>query len=260
MDTGSAARLYSVQPNPNAQTRNPPTTTSPTSTHGNNKKRRTASTSTPAAASSGSRGVANLTPDQLAKKRANDREAQRAIRERTKTQIDGLERRIQDLTSQQPYQELQHAIRQKEQVEAENEEIKKRLSNVIGILQPLIAVQPSVGGSISIGALLSWAPLRALLTSTKIQVFTHVRKLSDQHQSSPRASTLDRIHLAIMTLEVPRPRHQHTRQPHYHPKGKLLPPSLYRHTHRSPAHSLQSMFSKDNLVMPHVSLGHQTRS
>lgn len=156
MDTGSAARLYSVQPNPNAQTLNPPTTTSPTNTLGNNKKRRTAtaSTSTPAVASSGSRGVANLTPDQLAKKRANDREAQRAIRERTKTQIDGLERRIQNLTSQQPYQELQHAIRQKEQVEAENEEIKKRLSNVIGILQPLIAVQPSAGGSISIGALL----------------------------------------------------------------------------------------------------------
>ena len=35
--------------------------------------------------SSSSRGVANLTPEQLAKKRANDREAQRAIRERTKS-------------------------------------------------------------------------------------------------------------------------------------------------------------------------------
>jgi hypothetical protein len=50
------------------------------------KKRRTAGSS--------SRGVANLTPDQLAKKRANDREAQRAIRERTKNQIENLERRI----------------------------------------------------------------------------------------------------------------------------------------------------------------------
>ena len=48
----------------------------------------------------------NLTPDQLAKKRANDREAQRAIRERTKGQIEGLERKIQELTSQQPYQEV----------------------------------------------------------------------------------------------------------------------------------------------------------
>lgn len=111
------------------------------------KKRRTASTST-SASTSGSRGVANLTPDQLAKKRANDREAQRAIRERTKGQIEGLERRIQELTSQQPYVELQHAVRQKELVEAENEEIKKRLDSVLGILQPLVGGQPVLGNSL----------------------------------------------------------------------------------------------------------------
>ena len=91
------------------------------------------------ASTAGSRGVANLTPDQLAKKRANDREAQRAIRERTKGQIETLERRIQELTSQQPYQDLQHVIRQKEIVEAENEDIKKRLNSVLTIIQPLLA-------------------------------------------------------------------------------------------------------------------------
>ncbi len=90
----------------------------------------------------GSRGVAHLTPDQLAKKRANDREAQRAIRERTKGQIETLERRIQELTSQQPYQDLQHVVRQKEMVEAENEDIKQRLRSVLNILQPLI--EPNV--------------------------------------------------------------------------------------------------------------------
>ncbi|CRK12781.1 hypothetical protein BN1723_017307, partial [Verticillium longisporum] len=75
----------------------------------------------------GSRGVANLTPAQLAKKRANDREAQRAIRERTKNQIENLEKKIQELTSQQPYQDLQAAVRAKEAVEAENADIKRRL-------------------------------------------------------------------------------------------------------------------------------------
>lgn len=95
-----------------------------------NKKRRTAGNS--------SRGVANLTPDQLAKKRANDREAQRAIRERTKNQIESLEQKIRELTSQQPYQELQHVIRQKEQVEAENVDIKKRLSSVLLLIQPIL--------------------------------------------------------------------------------------------------------------------------
>ncbi len=95
------------------------------------KKRRTAG--------AGSRGVANLTPDQLAKKRANDREAQRAIRERTKNQIESLELKIRDLTSQQPYQELQHVLRQKELVEAENTDIKKRLTSVLALIQPILS-------------------------------------------------------------------------------------------------------------------------
>lgn len=96
-----------------------------------NKKRRITN-------SASSRGVANLTPDQLAKKRANDREAQRAIRERTKNQIEGLERKIRELTSQQPYQELQHVMRQKEMVEAENADIKKRLASVLALIQPIL--------------------------------------------------------------------------------------------------------------------------
>ena len=121
----------------------------------------------------GSRGVANLTPEQLAKKRANgecllpsdhrawwrwilgavaslcrrrrgsltkspDREAQRAIRHRTKNQIETLERRIEELTSLKPYQELQAVVRAKEAVEHENAEIKRQLAAVIGILKPII--------------------------------------------------------------------------------------------------------------------------
>lgn len=85
----------------------------------------------------GSRGVANLNPEQLAKKRANDREAQRAIRERTKGQIEQLEKRIEELTAQKPYQELQDVVRQKGVVEAENEDIRRRLANVMSILQPI---------------------------------------------------------------------------------------------------------------------------
>ncbi|KAI1083833.1 hypothetical protein F5B20DRAFT_525565 [Whalleya microplaca] len=89
----------------------------------------------------GSRGVANLTAEQLAKKRANDREAQRAIRERTKHQIENLEKRIRELTSQQPYQELQAVIRAKEAVEAENAEIKRRLASIMSLIQPVLSNQ-----------------------------------------------------------------------------------------------------------------------
>ena len=91
------------------------------------------------------RGVASLTPDQLAKKRANDREAQRAIRERTKAQIEGLEKRIQELTSQQPYQELQAIIRQKDAIQAENDEIRRRLESVLAVIQPIVTAHGLAG-------------------------------------------------------------------------------------------------------------------
>ncbi|KAI0974844.1 hypothetical protein F4678DRAFT_352789 [Xylaria arbuscula] len=87
----------------------------------------------------GSRGVANLTPEQLAKKRANDREAQRAIRERTKNQIEGLENRIRELTAQKPYQELQKAIREKEAAEAKIVELKARMASIVALIQPLLS-------------------------------------------------------------------------------------------------------------------------
>ncbi|KAK5635220.1 hypothetical protein RRF57_010932 [Xylaria bambusicola] len=87
----------------------------------------------------GSRGVANLTPEQLAKKRANDREAQRAIRERTRKQIDALEKRIQELTAQKPYQELQKVIREKEAAEAKIVELQSHMASVVALLQPLLA-------------------------------------------------------------------------------------------------------------------------
>lgn len=84
-----------------------------------------------------SRGVANLTPDQLAKKRRNDREAQRAIRERTRGTIETLEKRIHDLETQQPFQELQAIIRSRDAIMAENEELKRRLANISALTQSL---------------------------------------------------------------------------------------------------------------------------
>ena len=82
----------------------------------------------------GSRGVANLTPEQLAKKRANDREAQRAIRERTRNTIEGLERRIQELESQQPFQELQKVAQERDRALQECEDLKRRLATVASVV------------------------------------------------------------------------------------------------------------------------------
>jgi TolA-binding protein len=125
-------------PEPNDLNNASPTeATTPSSPSHSNKRRKTG----PGA----SRGVASLTPEQLAKKRANDREAQRAIRERTKSQIETLEKRIQDLTSQQPYQELQAVIRQKEAIQAENDDIRRRLESVLAVIQPIVTAHGLTG-------------------------------------------------------------------------------------------------------------------
>ena len=124
----------------------------PDSNTGNPPNSSTNASSTSSAAAAGakrrrtsgapsSRGVANLTAEQLARKRANDREAQRAIRERTKNQIETLQGRINELENQQPYHELQIALRQKEAVERENEDIRRRLASVWNIVQPIIAAR-----------------------------------------------------------------------------------------------------------------------
>jgi regulator of replication initiation timing len=86
-----------------------------------------------------SRGVANLTPDQLAKKRANDRQAQRAIRERTKGHIEALEQQVRDLSSQKPFLDLQAALRQNEAIRVENSELRQGLQAAMDIIQPLLA-------------------------------------------------------------------------------------------------------------------------
>jgi TolA-binding protein len=125
-------------PGPNdLNTASPTEATTPSSPGYLNKRRKTG----PVA----SRGVASLTPEQLAKKRANDREAQRAIRERTKSQIETLEKRIQELTSQQPYQELQAVIRQKEAIQAENDDIRRRLESVLAVIQPIVTAHGLTG-------------------------------------------------------------------------------------------------------------------
>lgn len=87
------------------------------------------------------RGVANLTPDQLAKKRANDRQAQRAIRERTKTHIDGLEQQVRELSSQKPFLDLQAALKQNEAILAENKELRQGLRAIVDTIQPLLGKQ-----------------------------------------------------------------------------------------------------------------------
>lgn len=103
---------------------NPTSTTTPM-----NPRKRKAPSAAP-----GSRGVANLTPEQLQKKRANDREAQRAIRERTRNTIENLANRIKELESQQPFQELQKVVAERDAALRECEELRARLAKVASVV------------------------------------------------------------------------------------------------------------------------------
>ncbi|QLI74454.1 uncharacterized protein G6M90_00g112280 [Metarhizium brunneum] len=76
----------------------------------------------------GTRSVSTLTPSQLARKRANDREAQRAIRARTKEHIERLERELEDLRSSQGRDKtVQELLRRNKALEDELCQLKESM-------------------------------------------------------------------------------------------------------------------------------------
>ncbi|KAI1467798.1 uncharacterized protein F4812DRAFT_471178 [Daldinia caldariorum] len=79
-------------------------------------------------ANPGTRSVSTLTPSQLARKRANDREAQRAIRARTKEHIESLEKEIEELRSfQNRDQTIQTLLRRNKALEEELTQIRESM-------------------------------------------------------------------------------------------------------------------------------------
>lgn len=89
----------------------------------------------------GTRSVTTLTAAQLERKRANDREAQRAIRQRTKDHIESLERQVRDLTAQigtNSSSKMMELMRRNEELEQENALLRARLSHAgqaLGMLE-----------------------------------------------------------------------------------------------------------------------------
>ncbi|KAI9656634.1 MAG: hypothetical protein M1831_004544 [Alyxoria varia] len=92
--------------------------------------------SSPRDRSARKRSVVHLSNTQLEKKRKNDRDAQRAIRERTKTRIEGLEAKVKELESIDSQKDLVEALRSRDELQAENEDLRKRLATVQAALHP----------------------------------------------------------------------------------------------------------------------------
>jgi hypothetical protein len=83
----------------------------------------------------GTRSVSTLSPSQLARKRANDREAQRAIRARTKEHIERLERELEEVKSKNPHSNaVQELIRRNKQLEDEIFRLRQSISSGASVL------------------------------------------------------------------------------------------------------------------------------
>ncbi|KAI1488876.1 hypothetical protein F5X96DRAFT_680150 [Biscogniauxia mediterranea] len=119
----------------------------------------------------GTRSVSTLSPSQLARKRANDREAQRAIRARTKEHIENLEREIEELRSRQNRdQTIQELLRRNKALEEE----VHRLREGMGIR--------SSAANDHYHSSMFWNPVRCPSESSKTDRFIAY------HNSSARAS------------------------------------------------------------------------
>ena len=89
--------------------------------------------------------MSTLTPSQLARKRANDREAQRAIRARTKEHIERLEREIEELKSRNTRDEtVQELLRRNKALEQEVTNLRKTLGLQTGRTYPPTRELPPV--------------------------------------------------------------------------------------------------------------------
>lgn len=76
----------------------------------------------------GKRSVTHLSKAQLARKRANDREAQRNIRQRTKEHIGNLERKVKELEQNGRSGSMERVLKRNQDLEAEIERLRAQLS------------------------------------------------------------------------------------------------------------------------------------
>ena len=76
--------------------------------------------------------MTTLNAEQLARKRANDREAQRAIRQRTREHIERLENRIKELSENNPESDAAFDAVQRRNAELE-EELRQLRKTLYGL-------------------------------------------------------------------------------------------------------------------------------
>lgn len=89
----------------------------------------------------GKRSVTHLSKAQLARKRANDREAQRNIRQRTKEHIENLEKKVKELEDHNRSSSMDRVIKRNKELEAEVEQLR---AQVAATAAPVVPVPDTV--------------------------------------------------------------------------------------------------------------------
>jgi hypothetical protein len=77
----------------------------------------------------GKRSVTHLSKAQLARKRANDREAQRNIRQRTKEHIKSLEKKVKELEASGLPSSLERALKRNQELESDIERLRTQMTS-----------------------------------------------------------------------------------------------------------------------------------
>lgn len=102
----------------------------------------------------GRRSVTTLTAAQLERKRANDREAQRTTRQRTKDYIDQLEHQVADLQGayQDPESKLMEVVHRNNELRSENAMLKGKLSHALWALDHYVTSSAFISRQLCLNA------------------------------------------------------------------------------------------------------------
>jgi hypothetical protein len=107
----------------------------------------------------GKRSVTHLSKAQLARKRANDREAQRNIRQRTKEHIENLEKKVKELEENNRSGSMERILQRNKELEVEVEKLRAQIASQSGHIPSPIPTELSEDLMIpSRKANLDWVP------------------------------------------------------------------------------------------------------
>ncbi len=136
----------------------------------------------------GKRSVTHLSKAQLARKRANDREAQRNIRQRTKEHIENLEKKVKELEERGRSSSMERVLKRNKELEAEIKELRLQIASQQASVIPS-QIPPELAGELLTQPKVNsdWIPEQAGAWPGAVP--SHIPALNP-HPGSPAANSM----------------------------------------------------------------------